>query len=210
MILLGLVGFIGSGKGTAGDLLEKMGFAKQSFAGPVKDAVAAMFAWDRALLEGDTKESRDWREQPDYFWSNIMGRSFTPREALQKMGTEVGREIFHPDVWVQTLKKRLTGDTVITDVRFQNEMDFIRNNKGYIIHVKRGKLPDWYEVAARANGGNLQALEDMKEYGIHPSEWKWIGGKVDWTIENDSSIVALAYNLEAILHYIKYDEQEGK
>lgn len=200
-MIIGLVGFINAGKGTAGDILVKMGFTKQSFAGPLKDAASAIFGWDRQMLEGDTPESREWRELPDEFWSNVMGRPFSPREALQKLGTEAGRNVFHPDVWVEALKRRCKGDTVITDVRFQNEMEFIRKNNGIVIHIQRGELPDWYNVAEKANKGNKVALIDMKNFGIHESEWKWIGGKIDATIKNNGTLE----DLKDTLHYlIKY------
>ncbi len=145
-MLIGVVGFIGSGKGTVGDLLEQKGFVKDSFAKPLKDACAAMFGWPRDLLEGDTEASRQWREQPDEFWSEKMGKKFSPRLALQLLGTEAGRNVFHKDIWVNSLLKR-AGDSnvVITDVRFKNELKFIHKNNGIIVRVKRGPEPDWYQ-----------------------------------------------------------------
>ena len=85
-----------------------------------------MFGWDRTLLEGDNKISRYWREQPDEYWSERFNRLFTPRDALQLIGTEVGREIFHNDFWLFKLEQKLKMDInyVITDVRFPNEIEF--------------------------------------------------------------------------------------
>ena len=72
-MLIGVVGLISSGKGTVSDrLVEKHGYQKDSFAKSLKDAVASMFNWDRAMLEGDTESSRHWREQPDPFWSGNL------------------------------------------------------------------------------------------------------------------------------------------
>jgi adenylate kinase family enzyme len=68
--IIGICGFIGSGKGTVADtLVNEYGYTKLSFADTLKDGVAAVFNWDRKLLEGDTKDSRDWRETPDTFWT---------------------------------------------------------------------------------------------------------------------------------------------
>ena len=75
-MIVGLLGFIGSGKGTAGDILKDMGFTPVSFAKGVKDVTAEMFGWPRHLLEGDTQVSREWREQPDKFWSEEFGKPF--------------------------------------------------------------------------------------------------------------------------------------
>ena len=69
-MIVGVCGLIGSGKGTVADILvEEYDFKKISFADSLKDAVAVLFKWPRHLLEGDTEESRFWREQPDEFWS---------------------------------------------------------------------------------------------------------------------------------------------
>jgi hypothetical protein len=66
-MIIGICGLIGSGKGSVGDILVEQGFTKVSFADKLKDGVATIFGWNRAMLEGDTDESRNWREQPDDF-----------------------------------------------------------------------------------------------------------------------------------------------
>ena len=160
-MIVGLLGFIGSGKGTAGDILKDLGFTPVSFAKGVKDVAAEMFGWPRHLLEGDTEQSRKWREQPDKFWSEEFGREFTPRLALQLMGTEVGRDVFHSDFWIIKLKNYIQNnpnqDYVITDVRFQNEIEFVHQNKGILIEIQRGTTPHWYEIASKANRGDWKA-----------------------------------------------------
>lgn len=202
-MIFGLVGFIGSGKGTVGDILvQDHGFIRESFAAPLKDAVANIFGWSRALLEGDTKESREWRERPDPFWSKQFGRDFTPREALQLMGTEAGREVFHPNLWIASLTKRVesyTTNVVVTDVRFKNEIAAIQKIGGIIIRVVRGPEPEWYEIAARGNNGHPPSLLTMQESGIHPSEWDWVGTEMDHTIKNDGTLEDLKGRVEFII-----------
>ena len=130
-MIIGLVGFIGAGKGTVADLLvERHAFIKESFANSVKDACAVIFGWNRGLLEGDSLESRAWREQKDEWWSEKLGREFSPRLALQLMGTEAGRDVFHPDLWVHTVLRRCKPSQyyVIADVRFPNEIKAIRDS----------------------------------------------------------------------------------
>ena len=208
-MLIGVVGFIGSGKGTVGDLLEQKGFIKDSFAKPLKDACAVMFGWPRDLLEGDTEESRNWREQPDDFWSEKMGKKFSPRLALQLLGTEAGREVFHKDIWVNSLLKR-AGDknVVITDVRFKNELKFIQKNNGIVVRVKRGPEPEWYEDAIKVNKGDRYigwalAKDRLKRKGIHVSETDWVGSKFDYTIENDGTLEDLGKKVDDLLQFIK-------
>src|SRR5258708_6546586 len=100
MHLIALVGFKGSGKDTAGRfLVENYGFRNFSFAESLKDALASIFCWDRALIEGDTGESRAWRETVDSWWSEKLGiPNFTPRLAMQLVGTDVFRKHFNPDL----------------------------------------------------------------------------------------------------------------
>jgi hypothetical protein len=202
-MIIGLVGFIGSGKGTVGDILEQKGFIKDSFAKPLKDACAVMFGWSRELLEGDTEMSRKWREEPDSYWSEKFGREFTPREALQKMGTEAGREVFHKDIWVISLLNRAKGkDVVVTDVRFQNEIQYIQDNGGIVIRVKRGEDPDWFPLLEKIQlDGNRTKF--MQFENIHKSEWDWVGCEFDYTIGNNGTIQDLGKDVERVLQFIK-------
>jgi len=201
-MFVGVVGFIGSGKGAVGDILSKLNFEKISFASHLKDVTSVMFGWDRKLLEGDTVESREFREKIDPFWSKKLNREFTPRLALQLMGTEVGRNVFGADLWIHALENKIDKDEnyVITDVRFQNEIDWIRNQKGILIEIRRGELPRWYKVAALANDGCDHSLGVMRDIGIHESEWKWIGGQnVDHVIRNDGSLDDLEQSIISCL-----------
>lgn len=209
-MIIGLVGFIGSGKGTVGDILEQKGFVKDSFAKPLKDACSVMFGWPREMLEGDTEVSRKWREEPDAFWSEKFGKEFSPRLALQLMGTEAGRNVFHKDIWVISLLNRSKGkDVVVTDVRFQNEIKFIQDNGGIIIRVKRGEEPEWYEAAESFNRGPKKNLnwslskKKMATVQMHQSEWDWIGSEFDYVIENDGTINDLGNKVNEVLQFIR-------
>lgn len=196
-MIVGLLGFIGSGKGTAGTILKKYNFQNLSFASGVKDVTAVMFNWPREMLEGDTEASRLWREEPDEYWSQKIGRDFTPREALQKMGTEVGRNTFNKNFWVDRLEKHIGDDNyVITDCRFQNEVEFIHKKNGILIEIQRGIKPHWYTIAAAANRGGVKEINYMhNDSGIHPSEWSWIGCDIDYTIDNSGSVADLEKKL---------------
>lgn len=212
-MLIGIVGFIGSGKGTVGDILESKGFIKDSFAKPLKDAASVMFGWPRNLLEGDTEVSRKWREEPDAYWSEQFQKQFTPRLALQLMGTEAGRNVFHKDIWVISLLNRARGkDVVVTDVRFRNEIDYIQKNGGIVVRVIRGKEPVWYNTALIQNSTDIEKhwlLEDDHELmeqkfpDIHSSEWDWIGCDFNYTINNDGTLQDLGNKIEEMLHKLK-------
>ena len=188
MKLIGLVGFIGSGKGTFADILvERHGFVKESFANGVKDATATVFGWNRQMLEGDTTQSRAWREQPDAFWSKKFNKEFTPRLALQLMGTEAGRDVFDENLWIYSLERRLQDDKnyVIADVRFPNEIKAIQEMGGKVIRVKRGPNPDWYYTALDFN---MKAGTEKPDDSIHFSEWAWIGTALDAVVDNNRTV----------------------
>jgi hypothetical protein len=204
--IIGLVGFIGSGKGTVGDILEQNGYWKESFAAGVKDTTAQMFNWDRYLLEGDTEYSRIFRETPCPYWSAKFGRDFTPREALQRIGTEVGRDVFHSDFWVMDLEKRLqdpfyyeSGDKfVITDVRFPNEIEWIKKQGGKIYEVQRGSIPEWYNKLHQCETDDFKNIMMVGE-DIHYSEWAWVGCNIDGLIKNNGTLKDLTKEVERVI-----------
>jgi len=192
-MIVGFVGFIGSGKDTAADYLVNFhGFRRDSFANTLKDAVANVFGWDRTLLEGRTAEARAWREEVDTWWAERLNMpNLTPRWILQYWGTEVCRQGFHDDIWIASVenKMRKTKDSiVISDVRFPNEIQAIHNAGGIVIWVQRGELPSWHIMAAKANNGDAFAAEKLKALGVHASETAWVGGKIDHIISNNTSI----------------------
>jgi len=189
-MIIGICGFQGSGKDTIADYLQNIyGFKRDSFAATLKDAVAAVFGWDRELLEGRTKESRAWREQVDPWWAERLNMpDLTPRLVLQKWGTEVARKSWHDDTWIASLENKLNkshNDIVITDVRFPNEIQAVKDAGGIVIRVVRGPEPDWYTTALGANAGIAPDQELLKQLGIHPSEWAWIGTKFDAVLDNN-------------------------
>ena len=208
-MIIGFVGFIGSGKDTAADYLVNFhGYRRDSFANTLKDAVACVFGWDRVLLEGRTKEAREWREQVDPWWSERLGRNITPRLMLQLWGTEVCRNGFHDDIWIASLenKMRKTGDNiVISDVRFPNEIKAIHNAGGIVVRIKRGEDPEWYDAAVSANAGpNGNATWSLSkaklaQLGIHASETAWVGGTIDHTVYNDTTIDALFEQIRCLV-----------
>lgn len=203
-MIIGICGFIGSGKDTVADFLVNFqGFRRESFANTLKDAAASVFGWDRELLEGRTKESREWREQVDSWWAERLSiPDLTPRYILQQWGTEVCRKGFHDDIWIASLENKLrksTDSVVISDCRFPNEISAIKNAGGRVVWVQRGELPTWYDAALSANRGpdgnaswslSRAKLERLK---IHASETSWVGTEFDVILDNNGTLDQL-YN----------------
>lgn len=203
-MIIGVCGFIGSGKDTVADYLVNFHeFRRESFADTLKDAVAAVFGWDRTLLEGRTKEAREWREEVDHWWAERLGMpTLTPRWVLQYWGTEVCRKSFHDDIWIASLENKIRNskdDIIVSDVRFPNEVKAIKNQQGKMIWVQRGRLPKWYDVALDAKSGSNVAINELKIQNIHSSEWAWVGTKFDHTIHNDMNIDDLYSEVKSLV-----------
>lgn len=208
-MILGVTGFIGSGKDTIADYLCTFyGFKRLSFAGSLKDAISSIFGWDRELLEGTTKTSREWREKRDEWWSEKLGKEITPRWILQYWGTEVCRNGFHPDIWVASVENKLRNakdNIVITDCRFANEVQAIKNANGITCRVERGTRPHWYDYAVNLNKGSSQigwaiAKAKLVELGVHASEYSSVGLNYDYYIDNNDTIDALHNKVNSIIN----------
>jgi hypothetical protein len=209
-MILGVTGFIGSGKDTIADYLCTFhGFKRISFAGSLKDAVASVFNWDRELLEGTTKSSREFRNQIDSWWAErLQIPHLTPRWVLQHWGTEVFRNCFHPDIWVASVEHKLKSakdNIVITDCRFRNEIEAIKNAGGVTIRIERGIRPEWYDDAVALNKGPSQigwalAKDKLLKLNVHASEYCSVGLNYDHYIDNNSTIDSLHTQIKSILN----------
>ena len=183
-MIIGLCGLIGSGKGTVADILvESHNFQKISFADKLKDAVSVLLDWDREMLEGETSESRSWREQQDDFWTQETGRQITPRLVLQEFGTDCMRNGFFDGVWVSFVRKKILDNPdknfVIPDVRFTNESQIIQGMGGKVWCVKRGPDPLWFRQYVDL---------DIEPSDVHPSEWRWAKTAFEHNIYNEGTI----------------------
>lgn len=132
-MLIGLTGLAGSGKDTVGrHLAERYGFEVVSFAEPIYAAVSSITG-----LSVEALSDREQKETP----LKTLGRS--PRELLQSLGTEWGRQMVCEDIWVNICVdrcRRITakgGSAVITDVRFDNEAMAIKLDGGEVWRISR-------------------------------------------------------------------------
>ena len=140
--VIGLKGRAGSGKSTAAQyLVARHGYAVVKFAGALKSMLSAI-GLTVAEIEGCLKE------QP---CDLLCGR--TPREAMILLGTEWGRELIHPELWIRLWKRRAEDamargakGIVADDCRFYNEAAAVRDLGGIVIEIR--KQSDWNETAA--------------------------------------------------------------
>jgi len=165
MKLIALTGKAGVGKDTVGAILHRHhGFSTQSFAGPLKAALADLLEVPRSLFE-----NREWKEAP------LPDLGVSPRRLAQTLGTEWGREMIHPDLWVKLAARRWESykaraefaskqlgpnfpGLVFTDCRFDNEADWVRSEGGIVIHVKRINVAE--VEAHKSEAGVFRAPRD--------------------------------------------------
>lgn len=135
MTIIGLCGAAGSGKGTVAEALrDRCGLLEIAFADALYTAIANITGY--SVLE---LKDRAIKETP-IPW--LGGKS--PRHLLQSLGTEWGRSMVCPDIWVtatmrhiDNLRDVIGNGVVISDVRFNNEAEAIRDRGGQVWEVRR-------------------------------------------------------------------------
>ena len=230
-------------------LNSKSNYQIKKYADKLKDIVCLLIGCTREQLEDREFKEKELSEEWWYFYDNghkwdktlkpiykpylrneslsSMKSSYsivklTPRKLLQLLGTECGREILHPNIWVNalfadykpvgksvgTLPKDNTVNLyhstqfpnwIITDVRFPNEAKAIKDRGGVVIRVNRPVLNDLKDdtVTAMAYALSIQAKQRKK--GIyHPSETALDDYEFDHVIENDGSIEELVKKVKQL------------
>lgn len=138
-MIIGITGLAGHGKDTIGQILvERHGFTRVAFADKVREAAVVI---DPLVWYKDEKKNVAWRLADLIFvagWSEAK-KSPDVRRLLQRIGTDMGRNLFGADVWINALFATFDNskDYVITDVRFPNEADAIRQRGGEMWRVYR-------------------------------------------------------------------------
>lgn len=175
-MIIGFCGHAGSGKSEASKfLVEKHGFKKGKFAGALKEMTRAFLRYRgvddetiERMIEGDLKEVPS---------EKLGGRS--PRYFMIHIGTEFGRDLIHPDLWVETEMDHVKDwpDVVFDDVRFANEAAAIHKRGGIVVRI----LP-----------------ATPRQVVNHISEAMNLD--FDITIKNDGTITDLHSKLESLLN----------
>lgn len=143
MTLIGICGRARAGKDTSAEYLcRKYGLQQAAFAAPLKAMLRAAF--DADFDGGDREAPIPW-----------LGKS--PRQLMQLLGTEWGRSLVHPDLWLLLMERRMaktSSGLVISDVRFDNEAAWLASKGGLLIHILR---PGAREVASHASEAGLSS-----------------------------------------------------
>lgn len=169
-MIIGLTGAAFAGKDTAGLYLARTySFGMFAFADPLRDMLEHGFGIHPKLFRPENKETViDWISK-------------SPRQLMQTLGTEWGRNMVSPDIWCRAMMRRISAaqifgdDIVITDVRFVDEAVMIRRQGGEIWRIVRpestttahnhhiSELGAQYLAVQRTltNGGTLEQLYEQ-------------------------------------------------
>ena len=210
-MLIGISGKIKSGKDTVGEMLWNLGNIDYNtytcaFADNLKKIVAAIVGcdyeslYDQEFKASDipnfvkiTKDGIITHIIPDSkLYYKDVSRTYetvTYREALQFFGNKFRSE-YGEDFWIRMLKSNLIlGNkwlNIITDVRYKNEADFIKSNKGILIRVNRP------EIQTSKNISNHSSETELDKYL-----------NFDYIIENDGTLEELESKVKLIYNSIK-------
>jgi len=163
-LLLGITGPAGVGKDTVGQILNaRFGMMRHAFADPIREGLGAMLEIDH------TRFGREVKELP------ISWLGVSPRRLMQTLGTEWGRQLVHPDLWVMLAERKLEAimdhenhpGAVFTDVRFRNEAEMITRLGGLVIRVDRPGAPPVHD---------------------HVSELGFDSGLIHYSLVNDGTL----------------------
>lgn len=172
-MLIGLNGFKGVGKDTVADyLVSKHGFEKRAFADPLKQAVANLF--DISREDVDRYKDLDASVQ-------VLGKPMSWRVFLQRFGTEMARETWGEDFWVDmAFRDYVKGSNIVfSDARFSNELRYIQVLGGINIQIVR----PFYGSDGHAS--EIEPLPELIDYVVGNSRTiPDLYENVDWVLDD--------------------------
>jgi len=188
--VIGLTGRKRSGKDTIGrHLIEKYGFVRVAFADALKEACKTIFGFSDEQVYGD-----ELKDIEDEYWGHL------PREILQVVGTELFRDELPywcrnitSDVWVRSVERKIQnlqkeGHTrfVITDVRYPNEVDFVKKKNGKVWKIIRPSVAN-NNTSAHSSEALIDNISSNNETINDSDDFIKINGKI-WEIIKPAGI----------------------
>lgn len=182
--VIGLCGKMQHGKDTAADALVQLGYKRMAFADPLREALLKL---DPVVVVRQGPEGITDDEKYPITWLNRLSKLIDlvgwgeakkapdVRRMLQVFGTEVVRDTFGEDSWCNVMASRIAElpegqNVVITDVRFLNEGNFIKEMGGLLLWINR------------------PSLESEEDVNRHVSEKMEVARIADFRIDNIGTI----------------------
>ena len=188
-MLVALSGYGGSGKDSVADVLvADYGFKRYAWADTLRLAAAAL----NPIVSWDGRVPIRYIDAIEEVGYNVAKFEYPEvRTLLQRLGTEVGRNLIGDNVWVDATLHRIQrecdpwDDVVITDTRFLNEVEVVKNPEASPL---RGSA-----YCVRVNRPAVGPAGD------HPSETDLDDYDFDYTINNDGALEDLPGAVEDFL-----------
>jgi dephospho-CoA kinase len=139
-MIIGLSGYAQTGKDTVADYLVKSyGFVRVAFADPIREA---LYKLDPKIRFGESSGVSLSHAVDRVGWEEVKKISTDARELLQRLGTEVGRDMFGNDFWVNQaiLRAKEHKKVVISDVRYVNEAEAVRLQGGLLFRINKNNV----------------------------------------------------------------------
>lgn len=170
-MIIGLSGYAQSGKDTLGSaLVDNYGFTRYAFADALKEMVYRL----NPVVDQMENRVQDFVDTEG--WEKAK-KNPEVRRLLQVMGTEAGRQVLGDNIWVDTVLNRVGGrDVVITDCRFPNEAQAVKDRGGFVVRVRRAgveavnahpsetSLDDWSFDMIVDNSGPIETIPKIAEF----------------------------------------------
>lgn len=208
--LIGIAGKMQAGKDTLGGMINKLSTQEwqiKKFAGKLKQVVSLLIGIPIENLEKEEIKSsylsEEWNKLIIDFDRAYVGlptsfvHKYTVREFLQKVGTDALRDVIHPNIWVNALfadygikdlnyfkafpQNYDLPNWIITDVRFPNEAEAVKERGGKLIKVIRNN-----------NTGDHPSETALDNY----DSW-------DFIVPNTGTLDDLLYQAEYIVDTLK-------
>lgn len=200
--IIGVSGKARSGKDESTKILAELtGYNTYTLADPIKEIINEIFGWDDRHAYGELKEVLTYVSWPihkplvatlrkhlgeylaDHTDSYLYNKfieiilnndpwtfiEISPRMAYQRFGTDFARKLINENVWLDLIPD---GNVIISDVRFNNESEYIRDNGGTIIHIEREIMPDGVKVNEHESENGIDKKEcDFTVINVYSESW---------------------------------------
>lgn len=194
-------------------------FINKKFAGKLKAVGSLLTGIPIEMFEDQEFKKTDLPNEWVYIENGYAARNMTVRDFLQKLGTEAMRDGLHKNVWINALysdyKKELSycgvskkgglvqcakyPDWILTDMRFPNELDSVKERDGFTIRVNRTTFRTTETEIGKISVVNQPEVDKLLGIQEHPSETALDDAEFDYTINNNGTIQDLIVAVERIL-----------
>jgi hypothetical protein len=186
-LIVGLSGYARSGKNEAANVLVTRGWRQAAFADKLKDFLYSQNPLIPGHYGAGNLRLRTLVDRVGWDYAKVTYPEV--RALLQRTGTEAGRQVLGQNVWVDALLDQHADAPalVVTDCRFPNEADAIRERGGILIRVDRPGVGPAKDKYGRA----------------HVSETSLDDYDFDHHLINDGSVVDLHDKLEGVANLVE-------